>query len=81
MYLQWTSIDVGYPDYREANRIFFLYWEACKDDNRCFVLDYLNSYFVSQQNMKVSMKKNIVDKYSFYIIDRKLFIKLIMLSF
>ena len=28
MYLQWTSIDVGYPDYREANRIFFLFWEA-----------------------------------------------------
>ena len=28
MYLQWTKIDVGYPDYREANRIFFIYWEA-----------------------------------------------------
>ena len=41
MYLQWASIDVGYPDYREANRIFFLYWEACKADNRCFGLDYL----------------------------------------
>lgn len=25
MYLQWTSIDVGYPDYREANRIFFIF--------------------------------------------------------
>ena len=24
MYLQWTSIDVGYPDYREANRIFYI---------------------------------------------------------
>jgi len=36
MYLQWTSIDVGYPDFREANRIFFLYWEACKADSRCF---------------------------------------------
>jgi len=22
MYLQWTSIDIGYPDFREANRIF-----------------------------------------------------------
>ena len=41
MYLQWTSIDVGYPDFREANRIFFLYWEACKADKRCFGLDYL----------------------------------------
>jgi hypothetical protein len=41
MYLQWTNIDVGYPDFREANRIFFLYWEACKADKRCFGLDYL----------------------------------------
>ena len=41
MYLQWTSIDVGYPDFREANRIFFIYWEACKADKRCFGLDYL----------------------------------------
>tara|TARA_R110002096_G_scaffold183832_2_gene362117 strand:+ start:1284 stop:3530 length:2247 start_codon:yes stop_codon:yes gene_type:complete len=41
MYLQWTSIDVGYPDFREANRVFFLYWEACKADNRCFGMDYL----------------------------------------
>jgi len=41
MYLQWTSIDVGYPDFREANRIFFIYWEACKADNRCFGLVYL----------------------------------------
>ena len=32
MYLQWTSIDVGYPDYREANRIFFIFWEASKAD-------------------------------------------------
>ena len=41
MYLQWTSIDVGYPDYREANRIFFLFWEACKADSRCFGMIYL----------------------------------------
>jgi hypothetical protein len=41
MYLQWTSIDVGYPDFREANRVFFIYWEACKADKRCFGLDYL----------------------------------------
>ena len=41
MYLQWTSIDVGYPDYREANRIFFIYWEACKADKRSFGMTYL----------------------------------------
>jgi hypothetical protein len=40
-YLQWASIDVGYPDFREANRILYLFWEACKADNRCFGMDYL----------------------------------------
>lgn len=41
MYLQWTKIDVGYPDYREANRLLYIFWEACKADSRCFGLDYL----------------------------------------
>ena len=41
MYLQWTKIDVGYPDYREANRILYIFWEACKADNRSFGMDYL----------------------------------------
>ncbi len=41
MYLQWTSIDIGYPDYREANRIFFIFWEACKADKRSFGMTYL----------------------------------------
>tara|TARA_R110000765_G_scaffold81765_2_gene159807 strand:+ start:1391 stop:3571 length:2181 start_codon:yes stop_codon:yes gene_type:complete len=41
MYLQWATIDVGYPDFREANRVFFIFWEACKADNRCFGMSYL----------------------------------------
>ena len=41
MYLQWTSIDVGYPDFREANRLLFIHWEACKADKRSFGQDYL----------------------------------------
>ena len=41
MYLQWTKIDVGNPDFREANRIFYLFWEACKVDKRCFGICYL----------------------------------------
>jgi len=41
MYLQWSSIDVGYPDYREANRIFFIYWEAARADDRSFGMVYL----------------------------------------
>ena len=41
MYLQWTSIDVGYPDFREANRLLFIYWEACRADSRSFGMIYL----------------------------------------
>jgi hypothetical protein len=41
MYLQWSSIDIGYPDYREANRIFWFFWEACKADDRSFGECYL----------------------------------------
>lgn len=41
MYLQWSSIDVGYPDYREANRIYWLFWEACRADPRSFGMVYL----------------------------------------
>ena len=32
MYLQWSKIDVGKPDFRESNRLFYLFWEACKAD-------------------------------------------------
>ena len=43
MYLQWTKIDVGQPDYREANRIFFIFWEACQADDRCYGMCYLKN--------------------------------------
>jgi hypothetical protein len=43
MYLQWSKTDVGHPDFREANRIFYLFWEACKADSRCFGMCYLKN--------------------------------------
>jgi len=43
MYLQWSKIDVGAPDFREANRLFFLFWEACKADQRCYGMCYLKN--------------------------------------
>lgn len=43
MYLQWSKIDVGNPDFREANRLFFLFWEACKADQRCYGMCYLKN--------------------------------------
>ena len=41
MYLQWSKIDVGQADFREANRLFFIFWEACKADTRCYGMCYL----------------------------------------
>jgi len=43
MYLQWSKTDVGHPDFRESNRIFFIFWEACKADSRCFGMCYLKN--------------------------------------
>ena len=43
MYLQWSKIDVGQPDYREANRLFYIFWEACKADNRSYGMCYLKN--------------------------------------
>jgi len=43
MYLQWSKIDVGKPDYREANRLFYIFWEACKADIRCYGMCYLKN--------------------------------------
>ena len=43
MYLQWSKIDVGKPDFRESNRLFFIFWEACKADIRSYGICYLKN--------------------------------------
>ena len=43
MYLQWSKIDIGAPEYRESNTIFFIFWEACKADHRCYGICYLKN--------------------------------------
>ena len=54
MYLQWSKIDIGAPDFREANRLFFIFWEACKADvqdvTECVILktDDLDSLLCHQ---------------------------------
>ena len=42
-YLRWAKIDIGSPDYREANRIFWYFWEACKADSRSYGMCYLKN--------------------------------------
>ena len=43
MYLQWSKIDVGQPDFRESNRLFYIFWEACKSDTRSYGMCYLKN--------------------------------------
>ena len=43
MYLQWTKIDVGSAQFRESNRLFFIFWEACKLDHRSYGMCYLKN--------------------------------------
>ena len=60
MYLQWTKTDVGKPDFRESNRIFYLFWEACKADTRCFGMCYLKnrrsgfSFMASSESVNIA---------------------------
>ncbi len=42
-YLQHSKIDVGAADFRESNRIFYIFWEACKADSRCYGMNYLKN--------------------------------------
>jgi hypothetical protein len=43
MFLQWSKIDVGAADYRESNRLLYIFWEACKADQRCYGMCYLKN--------------------------------------
>jgi len=43
MYLCWTKIDVGQPNFRESNRLFYIFWEACKADIRSYGMCYLKN--------------------------------------
>jgi len=60
MYLNWTKIDVGAPEFRHANRIFYYFWEACKADYRCYGMCYLKnrrsgfSFMASSETVNVA---------------------------
>jgi len=43
VYLNWTKIDVGLPDFRQANRILYIFWEACCADTRSYGMCYLKN--------------------------------------
>lgn len=40
-YLNWWQIDVGFPEYRDTDREFFLFWDYCVQDKNCFGMLYM----------------------------------------
>tara|TARA_R110002020_G_scaffold63770_7_gene169853 strand:- start:4822 stop:6906 length:2085 start_codon:yes stop_codon:yes gene_type:complete len=60
MFIQWSKIDVGYPDYRAANRTFFIFWEACKLDPNSYGMCFLKnrrsgfSYMASSETVNLA---------------------------
>ena len=42
-YLQHSKIDVGRADFRESNRLFYIFWEAVKADTRAYGMNYLKN--------------------------------------
>ena len=61
-FMRWAKIDIGAPDYRESNRIFWYFWEACKVDQRCLGMCYLKnrrsgfSYMAMSETVNLSSK-------------------------
>lgn len=39
-FLQWVRIEEDYPDFRQIQNEYMIYWEACKADPRCYGLIY-----------------------------------------
>ena len=57
MYLQWSKIDVGAPDYREANRLFLYFGKLAKqitDVTECAILktDDLDFHLCPQAELR-----------------------------
>jgi len=58
-YIQWATIDIGKPDFREANRILYIHWEACRADNRCYGQIYLKNRRSGFSSMSSSEGSNV----------------------
>tara|TARA_R100000654_G_scaffold12146_1_gene26358 strand:+ start:2496 stop:4523 length:2028 start_codon:yes stop_codon:yes gene_type:complete len=37
-YLNWCKLDIGYPNYRDRDRRFYMFWDHCTKDPDCFGL-------------------------------------------
>lgn len=59
MYMQWSMIDVGLPEFRESNRLFWIYWAACVADYRCYGMCYVKNRRSGFSFMGASESNNI----------------------
>jgi len=67
MYLQWTKIDVGKPDFREANRLFFIFGKHAKRTNvvmECVILKTVDPDLVSCLRAKPSIRLQLLQTHA-----------------
>jgi len=57
-FLQWSKIDIGYPDYLDFQRQLFLHLEACSVDPRCLGQVYVKCRRSGYTNMSASVLVN-----------------------
>ena len=57
-FLQWSKIDIGYPDYLEFQRELYIHLEACSVDPRCLGQIYVKCRRSGYTNMSASILVN-----------------------
>ena len=57
-FLQWSKIDIGYPDYLDFQRQLFVHLEACSVDPRCLGQVYVKCRRSGYTNMSASVLVN-----------------------
>jgi hypothetical protein len=57
-FLQWSKIDVGYPDYLDFQRTLYVHLEACNSDPRCLGQIYVKCRRSGYTNMSASVLVN-----------------------
>lgn len=53
-FLQWVRIEEDYPDFRQVQNEYMIFWEACKADPRCYGLIYGKNRRMGATSLAVS---------------------------
>ena len=53
-FLQWVRIEEDYPNFRQIQNEYMIYWEACKADHRCYGMIYTKNRRMGATSMGVA---------------------------